>query len=127
MRLLSLAALGLGVGVALASMPSGARADTIYTLVTAGTLPSGTYGTVDVSSVDANTLKFDVELSGTNHFANTGIQAAFAFDLTGFSSITVGPLPSIWSAENTTAGVTTAGSIHMDGAGFFDYGLTFNN
>jgi hypothetical protein len=121
------AALMAGLGL-MAGVPSGARADTMFTLGTAGTVPTGNYGSVDVSSVNANKLEVVVTLSSPNSFHNgssgNGIQAAFAFNLNGFSSIGVSfsPLPTIWSAESTTAG-----SVHMDGAGTFDYGLTFSN
>jgi hypothetical protein len=105
-------------------LPSGAHADTVYSLVTAGTLPAGNYGTVDVKTVSGNSneLEIIVSLAGTNHFANTGIEASFAFNLNGFGSIAVSGLPGIWSPENTTAG-----TVHMDGAGIFQYGLTFDN
>lgn len=115
------AALGL-----MAAAPSGARADTTFTLVTAGSLPAGTYGTVSVSSIDANTLDISVTLSGTNHFATTGtgggIEASFAFSLAGFGTIAFSSLPAIWSALSTSAG-----SVHMDGGGFFQYGVLFSN
>ena len=123
MRLWSLPAV-VALAASVLGGASAARADTTYTLVTAGTLPAGTYGTVDISSVNTNTLKIDVELSGTNDFANTGIGAAFAFDLPGFGTITFA-LPS--GSPNWSALSTSAGSVHMDGAGTFDYGVTFNN
>src|SRR5690348_7702609 len=113
----------------MAGAPTGARADLTYNLVTAGTLPSSpSYGTVTVKSVTGqpDELELVVQLSGTNHFANTGIDASFAFDLTGIGSITVSGLPTsptTWSALNTSGGVTSTGSIHNDGAGTFDYGL----
>ena len=135
MRIISgTVAIVAGLGL-MAAVPSGARADTTsFTLDTAGTLPAGNYGTVTVLSggscdtfngggaCGTNTLEFVVTLTSPNHFANTGIEAAFAFDLTGISPISVTNLPATWSLESTTAG-----SIHMDGAGFFDYGLTFTN
>jgi hypothetical protein len=129
MKIISWAsALIVGFGL-MAGVPSGARADTTYTLVSAGTLPATTYGSVDVKTVtgNVNELEVVVTLSGTNHFANTGIDASFAFNLAGVGTITVSSLPATWSAENTVAGITTAGSVHMDGAGFFQYGLTFSN
>lgn len=122
-----LSALGLMAGAT-----SGARADTMFTLgpPPGGSLPAGNYGSVAVTSVNANELEIVVTLSGTNHFANTGIAASFAFNLNGFGTITVTGLPTApvppqtgqptWSAENTTAG-----SINMAGAGTFQYGLTF--
>ena len=133
MRIISgTVAIVAGLGL-MAAVPNGARADTTsFTLDTAGTLPPGTYGTVTVMSggscdtfngggaCGTNTLEFVVTLTSPNHFANTGIDASFAFDLTGISPISVTGLPAGWSLESTTAG-----SIHMDGAGFFDYGLTF--
>jgi hypothetical protein len=127
------AALIAGLGL-MAGAPSGARADTMFNLVTNGTLPSvPSYGSVDVSSVNNNELEIKVTLSGTNHFAATGEDASFAFNLNNFGTITVSGtppgLPAIWSAlnTNTVTGITTAGSLHMDGAGDFQYGLTFSN
>jgi hypothetical protein len=138
MRIISgTAAIVAGLGL-MAAVPSGARADTTsFILDTAGTLPAGNYGTVTIlSGVDcnpdcgANTLEIQVTLSGTNHFATTGIgggiEASFAFDLDGttsFNTLTsVTGLPATWSMLSLTAG-----SIHMDGGGFFDYGALFSN
>src|SRR6267378_1692075 len=123
------AAIVAGLGL-MAAVPSGARADTTFTLGTAGTLPAGNYGTVNVTSINNNTLQVSVTLSGTNHFANTGIDAGFAFNLSAFGTITVSSISApgttaVWSPLNTSGTTTTAGTIHMDGAGDFGYGLSF--
>jgi hypothetical protein len=122
------AALIAGLGL-MAGVPSGARADTMYNLVTGGTLPGlVNYGSVDVKTVTGqpNELEVVVTLSGNNHFANSSqnntILGSFAFNLNGFNTITVSGLPAIWSAESTSKG-----SIPMDGAGTFQYALTFSN
>ena len=115
MKKLAWAAALLALGV-VAGVPSGARADTMYTLGTGGTLPPGNYGSVDVKTVSGNSneLEVVVTLSGTNHFASTGFDASFAFSLAGFGPITVTGLPILsfthagWWLEKTTAG-----SVHM--------------
>jgi hypothetical protein len=86
--------------------------------------------TVKVQDTGANTVTVTVQLdTSTNpdwvflEPAGAGHEATFAFDLTGFNSLT--------SFTTTTSGFTpistTSGSLHMNGAGDFDYGLVFDN
>jgi hypothetical protein len=129
-KLLWVAALIAGLGL-MVGVPSGARADTMFTLGTGGTLPGlVNYGSVDVKTVsgDPNALEVVVTLSGTNHFASTGFDASFAFNLPGFGSITsVTGLPTLTStAAAWSLNSTTAGSVGMDGAGTYQYGLDFS-
>jgi len=113
-----------GLFAAAFTLPTAAYADITQTLISTGTLPASgnPYGTVVISEVNANEILYTVTLSGTNHFASTGQAGAFAFDLAGFSTIGVSGLPATWTLNSTTAG-----SLHMDGAGFFDYAVNFSN
>ena len=80
-------------------------------------------GTVTVTDTGANTVSVSVQLANGNQFVNTGFDASFGFNLAGNPTIT-------YSAINPAAGFTipggnpqSAGSLHMDGTGFFEYGL----
>jgi hypothetical protein len=79
-------------------------------------------GTVTVTSPSTGTLIFSISLSvAGSTIVNTGFDASFGFNLVGNPSITYSGL---------TAGFTipggnpqSAGSLHMDGTGFFEYGV----
>jgi hypothetical protein len=85
-------------------------------------------GTVTVFDNGAGTLTFTIQLLNGNQFVNTGFDASFGFNLTDAPSITSITYSGITPAANYTLPnsvglVQTAGSLHMDGTGFFEYGL----
>jgi hypothetical protein len=81
-------------------------------------------GTITVTATGANTLAFDIELANGNQFVNTGFDASFGFNLSGITSITYsGITPAGFTIPNSVGSVQTAGSLHMDGTGFFSFGL----
>jgi hypothetical protein len=91
---------------------------------TGGCLTNQTIGgTVTVTATALNTLAFDVELLNGNQFVNTGFDASFGFNLSGITSITYSGITP--SANFTIPGGNpqSAGSLHMDGTGFFSFGL----
>src|SRR5262249_18182300 len=123
----------LTAGIAL---PTSANATTYpVTLNVSNCCGSGPFGTVNITQ-DAqiggvDTVEGTVALTqaGTQ-FVNTGLDASFAFNL-AFGSVTISDITSdgpVFTANNTSGGVTTAGSgktlIHMDGGGFFTYGIS---
>jgi hypothetical protein len=82
---------------------------------------------------NVGSLTFDIQLTNGNQFINSGFEASIGFNLTGNPTITYsGVTPS---ANYTVPGGTavappgpdndtqTAGSLHMDGTGEFEYGL----
>lgn len=83
-------------------------------------------GTITVSdSGGANTLTFTVSLLNGNEFINTGFDATFAFNLTGDPTITYSGVPANWivAGPSSPSLIEGAGSLHMNGTGFFEYGL----
>jgi len=85
-------------------------------------------GTITVTQNDSgtpldttdDTLTFDVALNPDLQFINGGQDATFGFDLVGnpqitYSSVTTGFAP----ATNPQS----AGTLHLDGTGFFEYGV----
>jgi hypothetical protein len=85
--------------------------------------PNG--GTVTVTDNEAGTLTFNIQLANGNQFINTGFDATVGFNLTGNPSITYsGITPAAnYTLPNSVGSVQTAGSLHIDGTGFFEYGL----
>jgi hypothetical protein len=90
-------------------------------------------GTVTVTDNGAGSLTFNIQLANGNQFINSGFEASFGFNLVGNPTITYsGVTPS---ADYTVPGGTalppagpdgdtqTAGALHMDGTGTFEYGL----
>lgn len=80
-------------------------------------------GTVTVTDLGAGELAFSVSLANGNQFVNTGFDASFGFNLDGISSISYSNI--IPSANFTIPGGNPqpSGSLHMDGTGFFQFGL----
>jgi hypothetical protein len=82
-------------------------------------------GTVTVTDNGAGTLTFDIQLANGNQFVNGGFDASLGFNLAGNPLITYsGITPAAnYSLPNLVGNMQTAGSLHMDGTGFFEYGL----
>jgi hypothetical protein len=114
------------VGAILALAAPAANADSLSFQLTSdhctggclGGAPSA--GTITVTSNATGTLIFNVTLNSGFKFVSTGFQTDFGFNLVGnpsitFSGVTTGFAPN--------ANPETAGSLHMDGAGDFEYGV----
>ena len=76
-------------------------------------------GTITITDVSGG-VSVNVTLLNGNEFVHTGFDTDFGFNLTGtptitFSNVTTGFAPN--------ANPETAGSLHMDGTGFFQYGV----
>lgn len=86
---------------------------------------SGSLGTLSVSDVTVSgnaEVQVDVQLASGLYFVNTGgsngLGGSLVFNIAGNPTITDEAMPSGWQLESTDAG-----SIHMDGFGYFGYGL----
>ena len=77
-------------------------------------------GTVTITDVSAGVVSVNVTLANGNRFVSTGFDTDFGFDLTGAPSIT---FSGVTSGFAPNANPETAGSLHMDGTGFFQYGV----
>jgi hypothetical protein len=82
-------------------------------------------GTVTVTQVATNELGFTISLANGNQFINAGFDASFGFNLSGISSITYSNIsPAGFTIPNSPSdSIQNAGSLHMDGTGFFSFGL----
>lgn len=80
-------------------------------------------GTVAVTDLGGGALQFLVSLANGNQFINAGFDAGFGFNLAGSPTIAYSGINP--SANFTIPGGSpqSAGSLHMDGTGFFEYGL----
>jgi len=80
---------------------------------------------VQVSNAVADQLSFTVNLSAAlnDRFATTGFPATFAFNLPTLASITYSSVPAGWAPVSGSSQAN--GDLHMDGAGFFDFGLSW--
>src|SRR5262245_57158694 len=82
-------------------------------------------GSVTVTDNHTGTLAFDVELANGNQFINGGFDASFGFNLKDNPTITysnvIPPVGVSWTIPGGNP--QSAGSLHMDGTGFFEYGL----
>jgi hypothetical protein len=88
---------------------------------TGGCNPSG--GVVVTQT--GNTLSFAITLGDSLEFLGgngAGIGASFAFDVTGVSSLTFSAI--VDGSQTFAPNGTTPGSIMMDGAGTFNFGVT---
>lgn len=117
----------LSVGLMFVSTP--AYADTItYALLsdhcTGGCGPQGDlgFGQITLTDVAGGGVDVSIVLFNNNKFVNTGLDATIAFDLVGNPTITV----TNFSNANFSLLSGTAGSVHMDGTGFFEYGILQN-
>jgi len=79
-------------------------------------------GSVTVIDLGSGSLQFSVSLANGNQFINGGFDASFGFNLSGIASVTYS---FISPADFTIPGGNpqSAGSLHMDGLGFFTNGL----
>jgi PEP-CTERM motif len=123
-----LIALATVAGMTLAGGPAKATIIETFALTsdhcdgTGGCLGGATSaGTVTVTDNGTNMLVFDVTLASGFQFIKGGFDASFGFNLFGISSITytgvtAGFAPVGGSPQNT-------GSLHIDGTGYFEFGL----
>jgi hypothetical protein len=98
-----------------------AKADT-FNLVTAGTLPGGTvYGTVTLTQNGSN-VDVKLQLASGDLLISTGAGGGntVLFDV-NLSPITVTGITSGYTLDSTTSANNT---IHADGSGNWDYGIT---
>ena len=115
------------VGAALAAFPTVSRADT-YAITSdhcTGGCGTGPFGYVTVTDLGSGTLDFTVALINGNGFVNTGFDASFGFNLNADPTITYSNLTPGWIVEGPSSPglVEAVGSLHMDGTGFFEYGV----
>jgi hypothetical protein len=83
-------------------------------------------GTVTVTDDGGGVLHFVVSLANGNQFINGGFDASFGFNLASITTITYSNI--VTAANFTIPNVVptsrqNSGSLHMDGTGFFDFGL----
>jgi hypothetical protein len=85
-------------------------------------------GSMTVTDNGAGTLSFNIQLFNGNQFINTGFDASLAFNLSDdplITSITysgINPAAN-YTLPNSVGNVQTAGNLHVDGTGFFQFGL----
>jgi len=117
----ALAALGLTLAV-----PGAARANSFTFDLTSDHCSGGCLtgqtsgGTVTVTDVSAGVVSVDVTLANGNRFVSTGFDTDFGFNLAGNPTIT---FSDVTSGFTPNANPQSAGSLHMDGTGFFEYGV----
>jgi len=138
---LGLASLVAAAGMTLMGATAGATVGDVVTGTftsdhcTGGCLTGQTNGggTVTVTELAGNILQFAVSLANGNQFINSGFQASFGFNLvvppgSTHPTITyslINPAASYTIPGGSGPGGLTQGpqSLHMDGTGFFLYGL----
>jgi hypothetical protein len=118
---------GAAIAAATSLLFSGAsRADSFQFSLTSdhctgGCLGTATSaGTITITDVSAGVVSVNVTLASGFRFVSTGFDTDVGFNLAGnptisFSGVTAGFTPN--------ANPETAGSLHMDGTGFFEYGV----
>ena len=93
-----------------------------------GNLTSG--GTIVVSDTAVpNQLTFTITLASGYTFVNTGFDATFGFNLDPNQTITYSSLTSgfdIVGGVGNTQTAAAAPGLHMDGTGFFEYGVLWH-
>jgi hypothetical protein len=110
------------LALAFVAIPASATSIT-YTLTSdhcsggCGTSPFGTITLNDSGST--GDVLVTVSLLNGARFVDTGFAGAFGFNLVGDPTIAVTGLPSGFGLSSTTAG-----DLHFDGLGFFDYAIT---
>jgi hypothetical protein len=88
---------------------------------TGGCLPDGaSAGTITITDVSGG-VTVSVVLDPLYKFVHTGFDTDFGFNLAGNPTIT---FSNVSAGFTPNANPETAGSLHMDGAGFFEYGVT---
>jgi hypothetical protein len=96
---------------------------------TGNCLPGGgSAGLVTVNQNSDGTLSFDVSLNSGFRFVNTGFDVAFAFNLFNdptltYTTISTGYDPLGGSPQPASVDQSGVGTIHVDGTGYFDYGV----
>jgi len=99
-----------------------AQADTFQIgAVTGGTLPVGNYGTLTLT-LTGGVITVNVHLINGNILIQTGQDASVAFNSTANPITFGGSLPSGYAFIGTNP--VSAGSLHMDGLGTFEYGIS---
>ena len=120
--LVAVAAAMVGFGLSAASAIAGPVYDFPLELyVGSGTPPAGPWGTVELAPTGSNVL-VTVTLDSNIYFASTGAGYALTFDLTNGGS-TVSPISISGLTSGFSLVSTTAGSLHVGGAGYWDYGI----
>jgi hypothetical protein len=79
-------------------------------------------GLITITDAGANTVTVMVALANNNKFVKTGFDTDFGFNLSGNPTITYSGVTS--GFDPTGSNPQAAGSLHMDGTGFFAYGVT---
>ena len=112
--------LALFAVVALGSAAA-AQADTFQIgTVTGGTLPVQNYGTLTLT-LSGGVITVNVHLINSNVLIQTGQDASVAFNSTANPITFGGSLPSGYNFIGINP--VSAGSLHMDGLGVFEYGI----
>lgn len=88
---------------------------------TGGCLPDGaSAGTITVSDVSSGVVSVSVVLNSAYKFVSTGFDADFGFNLSSNPTVTYS---SVATGFTPVANPESAGSLHMDGTGYFEYGV----
>jgi hypothetical protein len=101
-----------------------AKADVFQINQTGGTLPAQNYGTLELTLNGSNQIVVTITMNAGIKLIQTGQDASVAFNssLSPDPTITVTGLAAGYSLLN--GGVPTSpASIHMDGTGYFEYGI----
>jgi len=113
---------------ALIGLPAVSYADTLQYTITSdhcseGCGPqAGGFGTITLTDLANNQVQVSIILANNNKFINGGQDATIGFNLVGNPTITA----SDFSNTNFSLISSTAGSLHLDGTGFFEYGIQQN-
>lgn len=86
-----------------------------------GTCGGTPYGTVVVSDVASDQVSVTVTLAAWVGFVATGFPGSFGFNINGNPGIAISDLTAGWNT--LPVGGTTAGNLHFDGFGSFEYAL----
>ena len=117
---LSLAVLALGLFVT--GTAPGAHADALYNFTldgcSGGCGPQTSFGTINLHSVNAQTVQITVSLLNGNQFLTTGTHTGFSFNIQG-GAATVGTLPTGWA--------DAGGPVTQPGFGVFSNGIDCTN
>jgi hypothetical protein len=89
---------------------------------TDGCLDGALGGHVTVTDNGTGTLAFSIQLADGHQLINTGLDATFAFNLTGIAAVTYS---GVDLTKYTIPGGNPqpTGNLHVDGTGFFQFGL----
>jgi hypothetical protein len=79
-------------------------------------------GTVTITDVSTGVVSVNVTLASGFRFVSTGFDTDFGFNLAGNPTITYTAVTTGFAPTGGTP--QSAGSLHMDGTGFFEYGVT---